>query len=88
MWCRAPSCAARWTRCSTGCGSGSPRSSTEGQRRGELAAALDPAATAATVAAVVQGGYVLARAADDTAPFDAAVQGVLALLAAQVPAAG
>ncbi|TBO59480.1 TetR/AcrR family transcriptional regulator [Streptomyces kasugaensis] len=57
---------------------------TEGQRRGELAAALDPAATAAAVAAVVQGGYVLARAADDPAPFDAAVHGVLALLAAQV----
>ncbi|MEU7176798.1 MULTISPECIES: TetR/AcrR family transcriptional regulator [Streptomyces] len=56
----------------------------EGQRRGELAAALDPAATAATVAAVVQGGYVLARAADDPSPFDAAVHGVLALLAAQV----
>ncbi|MBM4795896.1 TetR family transcriptional regulator C-terminal domain-containing protein, partial [Streptomyces sioyaensis] len=56
----------------------------EGQRRGELAAGLDPVAGAATVAAVVQGGYVLARAADDTAPFDAAVQGVLALLAAQV----
>ncbi|MEU8681007.1 TetR/AcrR family transcriptional regulator [Streptomyces sp. NPDC048611] len=61
---------------------------TEGQRRGELAAALDPAATAATVAAVVQGGYVLARAADDAAPFDAAVQGVLALLGAQVTTAG
>ncbi len=56
----------------------------EGQRRGELAAALDPAATAAAVAAVVQGGYVLARAADDPAPFDAAVHGVLALLTAQV----
>ncbi|MFE0191160.1 TetR/AcrR family transcriptional regulator [Streptomyces sp. NPDC058989] len=56
----------------------------DGQRRGELAAGLDPAATAATVAAVVQGGYVLARAADDSAPFDAAVEGVLALLAAQV----
>ncbi|MGW3014133.1 TetR/AcrR family transcriptional regulator [Streptomyces sp. NPDC001219] len=61
---------------------------TEGQRRGELAAALDPAATAATVAAVVQGGCVLARAADDAAPFDAAVQGVLALLGAQVTTAG
>ncbi|MEU5544776.1 TetR/AcrR family transcriptional regulator [Streptomyces sioyaensis] len=61
----------------------------EGQRRGELAAGLDPVAGAAAVAAVVQGGYVLARAADDAAPFDAAVQGVLALLAAQVtPAAG
>ncbi|MGD3107048.1 TetR/AcrR family transcriptional regulator [Streptomyces sp. YGL11-2] len=56
---------------------------TEGQRRGELAAGLDPVATAAAVAAVVQGGYVLARAAEDTAPFDAAVRGVLALLAAQ-----
>ncbi|MGW9171787.1 TetR/AcrR family transcriptional regulator [Streptomyces decoyicus] len=56
----------------------------EGRRRGELAAGLDPAAAAATVAAVVQGGYVLARAADDTAPFDAAVRGVLSLLAAQV----
>ena len=61
----------------------------EGQRRGELAAGLDPVAGAAAVAAVVQGGYVLARAADDPAPFDAAVQGVLSLLAAQVtPAAG
>ncbi|MFF7228024.1 TetR family transcriptional regulator C-terminal domain-containing protein [Streptomyces sioyaensis] len=61
----------------------------EGQRRGELAAGLDPVAGAAAVAAVVQGGYVLARAADDTAPFDAAVQGVLSLLAAQVtPVAG
>ncbi|MFJ6789606.1 TetR/AcrR family transcriptional regulator [Streptomyces angustmyceticus] len=60
----------------------------EGQRRGELAAGPDPSAVAATVAAVVQGGYVLARAADDTAPFDAAVQGALSLLAAQVtPAA-
>ncbi|MFE9145508.1 TetR/AcrR family transcriptional regulator [Streptomyces tubercidicus] len=55
----------------------------EGQRRGELADGLDPAAGAAAVAAVVQGGYVLARAAEDPAPFDAAVQGVLALLAAQ-----
>ncbi|RXS85200.1 TetR/AcrR family transcriptional regulator [Streptomyces sp. TM32] len=61
----------------------------EGQRRGELAAGLDPVAGSATVAAVVQGGYVLARAADDTAPFDAAVQGVLALLSSQVtPTAG
>ncbi|WP_079123960.1 TetR/AcrR family transcriptional regulator [Streptomyces sp. NBRC 110611] len=56
---------------------------TEGQRGGELSGELAPAATAATVTAVVQGGYVLARAADDPAPFDAAVQGVLALLSAQ-----
>ncbi|AJC59890.1 TetR/AcrR family transcriptional regulator [Streptomyces sp. 769] len=56
---------------------------TEGQRHGELSDALDPSAVAASVAAVVQGGYVLARAAEDPAPFDAAVHGLLALLAAQ-----
>ncbi|MFH8785848.1 TetR/AcrR family transcriptional regulator [Streptomyces roseoverticillatus] len=55
----------------------------EGVARGELSAALDPAATAATVVAVLQGGYVLARAAGSTAPFEQAVDGVLGLLAAQ-----
>ena len=34
----------------------------EGLERGELSAALDPAETAATIVATVQGGYVLARA--------------------------
>lgn len=53
-----------------------------GQERGELAAELDPAATAATVVAVVQGGYVLARAAGTPDAFDQAVTGVLTLLAA------
>ncbi|MBH5333852.1 TetR/AcrR family transcriptional regulator [Streptomyces pactum] len=52
----------------------------EGRRDGEFPARLDPAATAATIVATVQGGYVLARAAGSTAPFDAAVQGLLALL--------
>ncbi|MGW1838274.1 TetR/AcrR family transcriptional regulator [Streptomyces sp. NPDC002067] len=56
----------------------------EGVRTGELAAGTEPSAIAATVAATVQGGYVLARAADDPAPFDASVQGLLSLLAAQV----
>ncbi|MEU8549489.1 TetR/AcrR family transcriptional regulator [Streptomyces roseoverticillatus] len=56
----------------------------EGVARGELSAALDPAATAATVVAVLQGGYVLARAAGSTAPFEQAVDGVLGLLAAHV----
>ncbi|WP_443057923.1 TetR/AcrR family transcriptional regulator [Streptomyces sp. KLMMK] len=55
----------------------------EGVARGELSAGLDPAATAATVVAVLQGGYVLARAAGSTAPFEQAVDGVLGLLAAQ-----
>lgn len=40
----------------------------------------DPTATAATVVAVVQGGYVLARAAGDTTPFTDAIEGLIALL--------
>ncbi|MEU7841645.1 TetR/AcrR family transcriptional regulator [Micromonospora sp. NPDC049114] len=60
----------------------------EGRNRGELAATMDPTATAATVVAVLQGGYVLARAADSTAPFDQAITGVLNLLAAYVAPAG
>jgi AcrR family transcriptional regulator len=55
---------------------------TEGRERGELTATLDPRTTAAAVVAVLQGGYVLARAADSTAAFDQAVTGVLDLLAA------
>ncbi|QLE73590.1 TetR/AcrR family transcriptional regulator [Streptomyces rectiverticillatus] len=55
----------------------------EGVARGELSAGLDPAVTAATVVAVLQGGYVLARAAGSTAPFEQAVDGVLGLLSAQ-----
>ena len=57
---------------------------TEGRDRGELVAALDPRTTAATVVAVLQGGYVLARAADSTTPFDQAITGVLNLLAGYV----
>ncbi|WP_370949966.1 TetR/AcrR family transcriptional regulator [Amycolatopsis sp. cg5] len=47
---------------------------TEGELR------LDPVTTAATIVAVLQGGYVLARAAESVEPFDQAVDGVLALL--------
>ncbi|MFH8371658.1 TetR/AcrR family transcriptional regulator [Streptomyces sp. NPDC018031] len=54
----------------------------EGRRDGEFAAELDPERIAATIVATVQGGYVLARAAGSTGPFDTAVQGLLALLAA------
>ncbi|WP_110944679.1 TetR/AcrR family transcriptional regulator [Streptomyces niger] len=60
----------------------------EGAARGELAAGLDPAATAASVVAVVQGGYVLARAAGSPAAFDQAVTGVLALIAGHATAGG
>ncbi len=55
----------------------------EGLERGEFDAELDPDGTAAAVVATVQGGYVLARAAESPAPFDTAVHGVLALLAAR-----
>ncbi|MED7951966.1 TetR/AcrR family transcriptional regulator [Streptomyces sp. BE303] len=54
----------------------------EGQATGELRSAADPADLAAAVVAVVQGGYVLARAAESAEPFERAVRGVTALLAA------
>lgn len=51
-----------------------------GRDAGELDPGLDPRATAAVIVAVLQGGYVLARAAGRDDPFDQAVTGVLALL--------
>lgn len=42
----------------------------DGQASGELAPGLDTDDIAATVVAVLQGGYVLARAAGSAAPFD------------------
>ncbi|GAA5192799.1 TetR/AcrR family transcriptional regulator [Rugosimonospora acidiphila] len=60
----------------------------EGRARGELAATLDVATTAAAVVAVLQGGYVLARAAGSTAPFDQAITGVLGLLAGHATGQG
>lgn len=53
-----------------------------GIERGELPPELDAARTAKTITATVQGAYVLARAAQDAAVFDDAVDGVLALLSA------
>lgn len=52
----------------------------EARAAGELDAKLDPGQTARAVAAVLQGGYVLARAAQSVEPFDQAVAGVLAML--------
>ena len=57
-----------------------------GQAAGELPASLDPDDTAATVVAVLQGGYVLARAANSVEPFTSAVSGAIALFAAAAPA--
>ncbi|MDG4863759.1 TetR/AcrR family transcriptional regulator [Streptomyces sp. T-3] len=52
----------------------------EGLELGEFTTPLDPRETAALIVATVQGGYVLARARNSAEPFDAAVQGLLALL--------
>ncbi|MEW2625200.1 TetR/AcrR family transcriptional regulator [Streptomyces sp. NPDC048106] len=53
----------------------------EGKAQGQFAPELDGERIGATVLATVQGGYVLARAAGSPAAFDAAVDGLLALLA-------
>jgi AcrR family transcriptional regulator len=52
----------------------------EGKRNGEYPVSMDPEQTAATIAAVLQGGYVLARAANSPEPFELAVQGLINLL--------
>lgn len=54
----------------------------EGIADGELSSALDPVITSAAIVATLQGGYVLARAADDPEAFRQAVEGILALLSA------
>jgi TetR/AcrR family transcriptional regulator, transcriptional repressor for nem operon len=54
----------------------------EGKDDGELRGDLDPDETGAALSAVIQGGYALARAEQSVEPFDRAIRGVLALLAA------
>ncbi|MFI7130893.1 TetR/AcrR family transcriptional regulator [Nonomuraea sp. NPDC050153] len=56
----------------------------EARASGEFAAGPDPAATATALVAVLQGGYVLARAADDAEVYAQAVDGALGLLAGHV----
>ena len=52
---------------------------------GQLDPGLDPEQVAYLLTATIQGGYVLAIAAQDPAPFDAARAGALALLRASAP---
>jgi TetR/AcrR family transcriptional repressor of nem operon len=52
----------------------------EGKALGEFAADVDPAAVAATLLATLQGGYVLARAANSAEPYQLAIDGALSLL--------
>jgi len=47
---------------------------------GELPATVVPAELARTLAAVIQGGYVLARAKGEQGPMDAAIRGAVSLL--------
>ena len=47
---------------------------------GELPASILPADLARTLAAVLQGGYVLARAKGEQGPLDAAIRGAVGLL--------
>lgn len=53
----------------------------EGRAHGELAASLDPQAAATALVAVLQGGYVLARAAGSADAYRRAVDGAIGLLA-------
>lgn len=52
----------------------------QGVEAGEFPASTDPATVASAVVAVVQGGYVLARAQQDRVAFDAAIEGAVAML--------
>lgn len=54
----------------------------EGVECGQLRADVDAREVASMVVATIQGGYVLARAGQDPAAFDAAVRGALQSLAA------
>jgi len=53
----------------------------DGRENGELDPSVDPAAVATTLIAVLQGGYVLARAAGSADTYAQAVEGALGLLA-------
>lgn len=56
----------------------------QGQASGELHADLNVQDLAAAIAGIVQGGYVLAKAADSDEPYFCAVRGLLALLKANM----
>ena len=52
----------------------------EGQQSGEFDTSMSPQRIAATVIATVQGGYVIAKAAQDEQLFDDAIEGLVDLL--------
>jgi AcrR family transcriptional regulator len=60
----------------------------QARARGQAAPKIDPQATASALVAMLQGGYVLARAAASEVPFHEAVEGALALLDAALGPTG
>lgn len=56
----------------------------EGRERGELLESTDPVAVASALIAVLQGAYVLARAAGSVEVYGQAIDGALGLLAGHV----
>jgi TetR/AcrR family transcriptional repressor of nem operon len=60
----------------------------QGRVTGELDPSVDPAAVATALVAVLQGGYVLARAAGSTDTYAQAVEGALELLASRTRTGG
>lgn len=59
----------------------------EAQQAGELPAALDVRSLAATIVAVVQGGYVMARATGSSRSFTDAIDGLVSLLESEMGSA-
>jgi TetR/AcrR family transcriptional regulator, transcriptional repressor for nem operon len=60
----------------------------QGRVTGELDPSVDPAAVATALVAVLQGGYVLARAAGSADTYAQAVEGALGLLASRTRTGG
>jgi TetR/AcrR family transcriptional regulator, transcriptional repressor for nem operon len=56
----------------------------DAQATGDLARGIDSGTLAATILAVRQGGYVLARAACSPVPYEQAIEGLIALILANV----
>jgi len=55
----------------------------EGQAHGEFETGFDANDVAATIVGVLQGGYVLAKAANSDEPFHSAIRGILGMLASR-----
>ena len=59
----------------------------QGQAHDEFDAAFDANDAASAIVGVLQGGYVLSKAADSDEPFHSAIRGMLNMLASRMPRA-